>query len=46
MRMGQSDFYTLMADRPQIVKAINRSLCRMVRGMLKLPQAAADSHLT
>jgi hypothetical protein len=40
-RLGQGDFYALMADRPQIVNAINRFLCRMVRGALKLPQAAA-----
>jgi hypothetical protein len=40
-RLGQGDFYALVADRPQIVNAINRFLCRMVRGALKLPQAAA-----
>lgn len=33
-RLGQSDFYALVADRPQIVQAINRGLCQMVRGML------------
>jgi hypothetical protein len=32
-RLGQDDFYALIADRPQMVHAINRGLCRMVRGM-------------
>jgi CRP/FNR family transcriptional regulator, cyclic AMP receptor protein len=36
-RLGQSDFYSLVADRPQIVHAINRGLCQMVRGVLRLP---------
>lgn len=38
-RLGQSDFYALVADHPQMVHAINRGLCRMVRGVLKLPTA-------
>jgi len=38
-RLGQSDFYSLVADRPQIVHAINRGLCQMVRGVLKLPKS-------
>ena len=33
-KLGQDDFYSLIADRPQIVHAINRGLCQMVRGML------------
>jgi ribulose 1,5-bisphosphate synthetase/thiazole synthase len=33
--LGQTDFYALIADRPQIVHAINHGLCQMVRGMLK-----------
>jgi hypothetical protein len=36
-RLGQSDFHSLMDDKPQIVHAINRGLCQMVRGTLKLP---------
>jgi hypothetical protein len=35
-RLGQADFYALIADRPQTVQAINRGLCQMVRGTLKL----------
>jgi len=37
-RLGQGDFYSLVADRPQIVQAINRGLCQMVRGVLRLPK--------
>jgi hypothetical protein len=37
-RLAQSDFYSLVADRPQIVQAINRGLCQMVRGVLRLPK--------
>ena len=36
LRLGQSDFYALLADRPQFAHAINRCLCQMVRGVLKL----------
>jgi hypothetical protein len=35
-RLGQNEFYALIADRPQIVHAINRGLCRMVRDVLEL----------
>jgi CRP/FNR family cyclic AMP-dependent transcriptional regulator len=31
-RLGQADFYALIADRPQIVHTINRGLCQMIRG--------------
>src|SRR5262249_2166117 len=34
-QLKQADFYALISDRPQIVHAINRGLCHMVRGMLK-----------
>jgi hypothetical protein len=37
-RLGQDDFYSLLADRPQMAHAINRCLCQMVRGVLKLPK--------
>lgn len=39
-RLAQADFYALIAERPQIVNAINRSLCRTVRLALQLPQPA------
>ncbi|HEX2732067.1 MAG TPA: cyclic nucleotide-binding domain-containing protein [Polyangiaceae bacterium] len=35
LKLGQDDFYALMADRPQILHAINRGLCQMVRSMLR-----------
>jgi hypothetical protein len=38
-RLGQDDFYSLLADRPQMAHAINRCLCQMVRGVLKLPKS-------
>jgi hypothetical protein len=30
-RLEQADFYALIAERPQIVRAINRVLCQMIR---------------
>jgi hypothetical protein len=30
-RLAQSDFYSLVSERPDITQAINRALCRMVR---------------
>jgi CRP-like cAMP-binding protein len=30
-RLAQADFYTLLSERPQIIQAINRVLCNMVR---------------
>jgi hypothetical protein len=30
-RLAQADFYALMHERPEIVQAINRVLCRMIR---------------
>ena len=30
-RLAQADFYTLLTERPQIIQAINRVLCNMVR---------------
>jgi hypothetical protein len=38
LRLEQADFYDLIADRPQIVQAINHRLCQIVRGTLKAPQ--------
>jgi CRP-like cAMP-binding protein len=43
LRLGQGDFYALIADRPQIVHAINRGLCHMVRDVLKLPSTTSRS---
>jgi CRP-like cAMP-binding protein len=31
LRLGQADFYALMAERPDITQSINRALCAMVR---------------
>ena len=30
-RLEHADFYALIAERPQIVRAINRVLCQMIR---------------
>ena len=30
-RLGQSDFYSLISERPEVMQAINRVLCQMVR---------------
>ena len=30
-RLGQSDFYSLLSEQPNITRAINRALCQMVR---------------
>ena len=30
-RLAQADFYSLLRERPQIIQAINRVLCNMVR---------------
>src|SRR5262249_6311185 len=35
-RLEQADFYSLLAGSPQIVRAINRALCRMLRATLEL----------
>lgn len=37
LRLGQADFYTVLAERPQVAHAINRGLCRMLRGVLQPP---------
>jgi hypothetical protein len=34
LRLQQRDFYALLSEQPQIVHAINRRLCEMVRGTL------------
>jgi hypothetical protein len=31
LRLSQADFYSLMGERPEITRAINRALCAMVR---------------
>ena len=36
LRLDQADFYALMAERPEIVRAINRVLCEMVRTALAM----------
>ena len=30
-RLAQSDYYSLLSERPEITHAINRVLCQMVR---------------
>jgi CRP-like cAMP-binding protein len=36
LRLEQADFYALIAERPQIVRAINRALCQMLRATLEI----------
>jgi CRP-like cAMP-binding protein len=36
LRLEQADFYALIAERPQIVRAINRALCQMLRETLEI----------
>lgn len=35
-RLEQADFYALIAERPQIVRAVNRALCQMLRATLEI----------
>ena len=39
-RLGQADFYRLMAERPDITQAVNRALCAMVRNADAMAAAA------
>jgi CRP-like cAMP-binding protein len=34
LRLEQADFYALVAERPQMLRAVNRALCAMVRANL------------
>lgn len=38
-RLEQADFYALVAERPEIVRAINRVLCQMIRRTPRGPDA-------
>lgn len=31
-RLAQEDFYALMRDQPEIMRTINRALCKLIRG--------------
>jgi hypothetical protein len=41
-RLEQADFYSLLAERPHMVRAINRALSRMLRGLLEAETSADD----
>jgi CRP-like cAMP-binding protein len=41
-RLEQADFYSLLAEQPQMVRAINRALCRMLRTLLDADTSADE----
>ena len=43
LRLGQSDFYALLTERPDLLRAINRVLCEMVRGANALHTQTAET---
>jgi len=43
LRLDQADFYGLIAERPQMMRSVNRALCQMVRANLAPTDAAGTA---
>jgi CRP/FNR family cyclic AMP-dependent transcriptional regulator len=44
-RLDQADFYALISEQPEILPAINRTLCRMIRNVSRSESSPQGSHL-